>query len=95
MANSIDEAISLAEENGMKEIFIIGGAEVFKSALPKANRIYLTRIHHSFDGDAFFPVINENEWQLVREVNCPADEKNAYAHSFQTWERKPQSSTLE
>ena len=91
VANSIDEAINLAKENGMNEIFIIGGAEIFKSAFPKANRIYLTRIHHSFEGDAFFPAINEKEWQLVKEVNCPADEKNAYPHSFQTWERKPPS----
>jgi dihydrofolate reductase len=91
MVNSIEEAIELAKESAVKEIFIIGGGEIFKTILPKADRIYLTHIHHSFDGDAFFPEIKENEWQLVKERRCEADEKNAYAHSFQVWERKPPS----
>jgi dihydrofolate reductase len=91
MVNSIEEAIELAKESAVKEIFIIGGGEIFKTILPKADRIYLTRIHHSFDGDAFFPEIKENEWQLVNERRCEADEKNVYAHSFQVWERKPPS----
>ena len=86
--NSIEDAIALAKESAVKEIFIIGGGEIFETIIIKANRIYLTRIHHAFDGDAFFPQINESEWQLVKERNCPADEKNAYAHSFQVWERK-------
>lgn len=89
VTNSIDEALALAEKMFVKEIFIIGGAEIFRALLPQANRIYLTRIHHSFDGDAFLPEIKESEWQLVKERNCPADEKNAYAHSFQVWERRP------
>lgn len=91
VAGSIDEAVELAKQSDVKEVFIIGGGEIFKTYFPKADRIYLTRIHHSFDGDAFFPAIDEKEWQLVKEVNCPADEKNAYAHSFQTWEKKPPS----
>ena len=89
VANSIEEALILAEKTSVKEIFIIGGAEIFKATLPKADRIYLTRIHHSFEGDAFFPEINKTEWELVKNRDCPADEKNAYAHSFQVWERKP------
>ncbi len=84
---SIENAIALAKESAVKEIFIIGGGEIFKTILPKADRIYLTRIHHSFDGDAFFPEIKLSEWQLIKERNCPADEKNAYAHTFQVWER--------
>jgi dihydrofolate reductase len=91
MVNSIEEAIDLAKESAVKEIFIIGGGEIFKTILPKADRIYLTRIHHSFEGDAYFPEIKENEWQLVKERRSEADEKNAYAHSFQVWERKPPS----
>ena len=87
VAGSINEAISLANQSDVKEIFVIGGGEIFKEVLPTANRIYITRIHHNFDGDAFFPVIDPKEWKLVKEVNCPADEKNAYAHSFQVWEK--------
>jgi dihydrofolate reductase len=88
IAGSIDEAVELAKQSDVKEIFIIGGGEIFKTYFPKADRIYLTRIHHSFDGDAFFPAIDEKEWQLVKEVKCPADEKNAYPHTFQTWQRR-------
>jgi dihydrofolate reductase len=88
VVNSMEEAIELAKESAVKEIFIIGGGEIFKSSLPKADRIYLTRIYHSFDGDAFFPEIDKSKWQLTKERRCEADEKNAYAHSFQAWERK-------
>jgi dihydrofolate reductase len=91
IAGSIDEAVALANQSDVKEIFIIGGGEIFKTYFSKADRIYLTRIHHSFEGDAFFPAIDGKEWRLVKEVNCPADEKNAYSHSFQTWERKSPS----
>jgi dihydrofolate reductase len=95
VANSIEEALVLAEKTSVKEIFIIGGAEIFKTLLPQAGRIYLTRIHHSFDGDAYFPEINPGEWTLVKNRDCPADEKNAYAHSFQVWERRSRSTKEE
>lgn len=88
VAASVEEATKLAAQSDVKEIFIIGGGEIFKSALPIAHRMYITRIHHSFDGDAYFPEVNEQEWQLVKNNDCAADEKNAYAHSFQVWERK-------
>jgi dihydrofolate reductase len=85
---SIDRAITFATQTDAKEIFIIGGAEIFRSALPSADRIYLTLVHGNFDGDAFFPEMEKNEWTLVSNRDCAADEKNAYALSFQVWERK-------
>ncbi len=88
VARSINEAIDLAKETGVNEIFIIGGAEIFKEAMPVANRIYLTRIHHHFDGDAYFPEVSDAEWTLVQSRFCDADEKNQYPHTFQVWERK-------
>jgi dihydrofolate reductase len=88
VAHSINEAIDLAKETGVNEIFIIGGAEIFKEAMPFANRIYLTRIHHHFDGDAYFPEVSDAEWTLVQSRFCDADEKNQYPHNFQVWERK-------
>lgn len=87
-AHSLDAAIEMAKKNGAKEIFIIGGAEIFKEAMPIANKIYLTRIHHRFEGDVFFPPIYTNEWNLMKNFFCEADEKNKFAHSFQVWERK-------
>ena len=88
VAHSVEEAIELAKQTGANEIFIIGGAEIFKMAMPLANRIYLTRIHHQFDGDVFFPEVPEKDWELVSSRFCPADEKNKYPHTFQVWERK-------
>lgn len=87
VVHSIDQAIALAMEMGVKEVFVIGGAEIFLSAFPRAGRIYLTRIHHTFDGDVYFPDVSSGEWNLVGNRFCSTDEKNAYAHSFQVWER--------
>jgi dihydrofolate reductase len=88
VAHSVEEAIELAKQTGLKEIFIIGGAEIFKTSMPVADRIYLTRIHHQFEGDAYFPEIPANKWNLVKSHFYPADEKNKYAHTFQVWERQ-------
>lgn len=86
VVHTIAEALQVAQQKGAKEIFVIGGAEIFNSIFEQAHRIYLTRIHHRFEGDVFFPQLNEG-WQLVKEQPCTADEKNAYAHTFQVWER--------
>nr|AIA15954.1 Dihydrofolate reductase [uncultured bacterium] len=88
VVHSIEEAIDKAKTLGAKEIFVIGGAEIFKSSLPVANRIYLTRIHHVFDGDVFFPEIDAERWSCTSERFCAADEKNAYDHTYHVWERK-------
>lgn len=85
---SIEEAIKLAKSYDVKEIFVIGGAEIFNSAFSKADCIYITRIHHQFEGDVYFPEVNENEWLLAKEIHCKKDEKNAFDHSFQVWDRK-------
>ena len=90
---TIDQAITLAAQTDAKEIFIIGGAEIFRSALPSADRIYLTLVHGNFDGDAFFPELERGEWKLISNRDCEADEKNHFALSFQVWERKPATQT--
>lgn len=87
VVHSVADALSLAKEEAVKEIFVIGGAEIFNTAYEAATRIYLTRIHHRFEGDVFLPAINQQEWHLVKEVHAAVDEKNAHAHSFQVWER--------
>jgi dihydrofolate reductase len=85
VVNSIDAALGLCKDED--EVFIVGGAEIYKQALPQTNRIYLTIIHHHFDGDSFFPDLSPNEWKEVSRENHPADEKNAFAYSFVTYER--------
>jgi len=71
---------------GVAEVMIIGGAELFGEALPLANRIYLTRIHHQFDADVFFPHFCEKSWHCLEEVFHPADEKNQYSMTFCVYE---------
>lgn len=88
VVHSIDDAIKAADDYAVKEIFVIGGAEIFKTSLPGAHRIYLTRIHHAFEGDVYFPQLSPAEWTLVRSKACKADEKNKYPHTFEVWERK-------
>lgn len=92
IVHSIDEAIQKAKSFDVKEIFVIGGAEIFNSSFETAGRIYLTRIHHRFDGDVFFQEVSKDQWHLVTERFCNADEKNAYSHTFQVWQRKHSSS---
>lgn len=89
VVHSIEAAVQKAHALGAKEIFVIGGAEIFNASLPQADRIYLTRIHHHFDGDVFFPEIDEAAWQLTSSRFCEKDEKNPYDHTYQVWERHP------
>ena len=56
--------------------------------MPSADRIYLTLVHGNFEGDAFFPEMEQDEWKLISNRDCEADEKNPYALSFQVWERE-------
>ncbi len=88
VVHSIEEAVGKAGSLGVKEVFVIGGAEIFETALPDAGRIYLTRIHQDFDGDVYFPQISPQNWNLTSSRFCNADEKNPYNHTYQVWERK-------
>lgn len=88
VVHSVEEAIAKARDHDIKEIFVIGGAEIFATSFDQADRIYLTRIHHAFDGDVYFPEVSEKEWQLVKSHLSPKDDKNLYDHTFQVWERK-------
>ena len=87
VAFSLQEAIELAKRADCKEAFIIGGGKVYAESISIADKIYMTRVHTTIDGDAFFPVIDEVEWKLESNKDFSADEKNQYAYSFQTWVR--------
>ena len=88
VVNSVDAAASLAQGMNYKEIFIIGGGEIYLIAFERAKKIYMTRVRADLEGDTYFPVIEKNDWTLVSKTDNPADEKHAYAFSFQLWERK-------
>lgn len=88
VVRSLDDAIFLAKEMDVKELMVIGGGEIYRMAMPKAGRIHLTRVEAEPEGDAFFPEIDPLLWKMVSKNEYAADEKHAYAYSFQVWERR-------
>ena len=86
VVHSIDEALDAAGE--VDEVMIIGGASFYEQMLPKADRLYLTFVHAELKGDAWFPEINNNDWNKVEKINHKKDKKNQYAHSFMILDRK-------
>jgi len=87
IANSVEEAIHYAKSHQENELFITGGGEIFKLSMKYTDRIYLTRIHHTFDGDTFFPELDKEKWKQVKEEKHLADEKNKYDYSFLVYEK--------
>jgi dihydrofolate reductase len=88
IVHSLDDAIFLAKSHQYKELFVAGGGEIYKEALSRADKIYLTRVHTSIDGDTFFPEIDLNKWQMETDLEFAADAKHAYPYSFQLWKHK-------
>ncbi|WP_262246934.1 dihydrofolate reductase [Parapedobacter soli] len=86
VVHSVEAAIGSCP--GEPEVFVVGGAEIYRQALPLVERIYLTRVHVSLPGDSFFPELDEREWRLASEENHPADERHAYSYSFRILERR-------
>jgi dihydrofolate reductase len=94
IAHNIDKAIDLAGSSGGKEIFIIGGGEIFKQTLDRIARIYLTRVHAVVEGDTYYPPIDETSWNLSGATSFPADEKHKYGYTFEIWERDTNANYL-
>ncbi|HCI58091.1 MAG: dihydrofolate reductase [Bacteroidetes bacterium] len=87
MISNIEEGIEIASRAGEKELFIIGGGQVFKQSMYLANKLYITLIHHQFNGDVFFPEINWKQWNIISRKDVVPDENNKYACSFIVAER--------
>jgi dihydrofolate reductase len=80
--------IKMFADNHEEEVFVIGGAEIFKEILPFTDRLYITEIHETFEGDTFFPEIDENEWDEISSTPGSIDEKNRFAHDFIILQKK-------
>lgn len=87
LCHSLEEAILKAKSLSRDDIFIIGGAEIYKQALEIADQVILTRLHDYFDGDAFFPEMPSQEWEIIQTERGITDEKNPYQYSFLTYQR--------
>ncbi|RMH23020.1 MAG: nucleoside triphosphate pyrophosphohydrolase [Acidobacteria bacterium] len=86
VAASLEEALALA--GGEEEVFVFGGAELFRLALPRARRIYLTLVHAEVEGDVHFPPWDESDWRLVEDRRYDADERHPHPYSFRLYERR-------
>ncbi len=87
VVRSLEEAFAYGNEE--ETLCIIGGEQVYRASLHLADRLYMTRVHHTFNGaDTFFPKVNTNEWVLVEEKRHEKDEKHPYSFSFQTYVKR-------
>jgi dihydrofolate reductase len=80
---SLEEAFEQTKET---EAFVIGGEQIFKEAISFASRLYITQIHHTFEGDTYFPAI-PTEWKIVSSEKGIKDEKNPYDYDFVVYEK--------
>ncbi len=84
--HSIEEIIALSSRSN-EEVFVIGGAEIFKEILPVSDRLYITEIDHEFEGDTYFPERKHSEWIKVSAERGIMDEKNPYDYQFVIYEK--------
>lgn len=85
IAHSLEEALALCPQND--EVYIIGGGEIYRQAIDKADTIELTRVHTTIDADAYFPEIDPAGWKKEAAVFHPKDEKHALAFTFESYIR--------
>lgn len=69
------------------ENFVIGGAIIYRQLMPKADKMYITKIHEKFEGDSYFPIINEKEWSITEKIKGMQNEQNPYDYEFLTFVR--------
>ncbi len=89
IVTSLEEALELARLNQDDEVFIIGGAEIYRLGLKYAHRIYLTKIDHAFEGaNVFFPELDDKQWNIKEQHFFPSDEKNSWDMTIVIYEKK-------
>lgn len=91
VVTSLEAALELAENisliNGVDEVMVIGGAQIYEATLPRADRLYLTHVHADVEGDAYFPNVNMNEWKELGREDYAASETNPYDYSFVVYDK--------
>ena len=83
VVDSIEKALAVCPEN--ETSFIIGGGEIYNLALPFADQLEITKVHHRFEADAFFPEINSADWKEIQTEFNPIDDKHQFAYTYQTF----------
>lgn len=85
---SLEAALERAEDAGETEVFVAGGGEIYRQALPRADRLDLTEVELEVEGDTFFPEIDEGEWREISREEHPADDRNPHSYRFRVLERR-------
>lgn len=85
MVTSIEAAIALCAPS--EENFVIGGASIYQQFLPVTDRLYLTKVHKSFEGDTFFPELNLLDWERVSKDDYPPDQTNDFGYTYFIFDR--------
>ncbi len=89
IAHSIEEALSIADDHGEKESFIIGGAQIYAASEHYWDKVYMTRVHTIADQpDAFFPELNDKIWVKASSTSMKQDEKNKFEYTFEVYTRR-------
>ncbi len=87
MARAVCQSFAIVE--GIEEVMVIGGAQIYEQSLPMADRLYLTEVHADVEGDACFPEFDRNEWRELGRERFKAEGPNPYDYSFVILERFP------
>lgn len=89
ITHTINEALQVAQQQeDTEEIFIIGGGEIYRQTIGLCNKLYLTEVHTTLDGEVIFPDLDLSDWQLIYEEKRDKDEKHAFAFTFKILIRK-------
>ena len=88
LAQDVPDAIAAAKAVNDREIFVIGGSEIYKISLPIATTLYLTEIHKAYDGDASFPAFDKTDWTETSRQTHPADDRHETSFDFVVYEQK-------
>ncbi|MGE0560928.1 MAG: dihydrofolate reductase [Flavobacteriales bacterium] len=87
--HSLEEALDYAKQCGEREVFIIGGGQIYKEALDKklVDRMYITHVHEKFEADTFFPIIDLTKWEILKREHQPNDEKHKHSYTFAVYQK--------
>ncbi|WP_323951197.1 type 3 dihydrofolate reductase [Aeromonas caviae] len=86
--DSVEAALALLADSDVAELMVIGGGHLYGQLLPRADRLYLTRIDLAVEGDTRFPAFDENDWSCIERESHHPDEKNPHPYCFETWQRR-------
>ena len=86
VTHSLEDAIHLAKAE--KEVYIVGGAQIYALSMPMIDVLEITEVHAAFDGDAYFPTFNTANFELISQHYHPTDENHQFSFTFKTWVRK-------